>query len=138
MSPSQCIASSSPPPSVAAWIAELLVDSMPRAIGPLALVACVYVATAVLTELISNNAAAALMFPIAAETAAAAGLELLPFALLVMMAASASFATPIGYQTNLMVWTPGGYRFGDYLRLGIPLQLIAAGVTILLVTWCWL
>jgi len=123
---------------VAAWIAELLVDSMPRAIGPLALVACVYVATAVLTELISNNAAAALMFPIAAETAAAAGLELLPFALLVMMAASASFATPIGYQTNLMVWTPGGYRFGDYLRLGIPLQLIAAGVTILLVTWCWL
>ncbi len=98
--------------------------------GPVATLAGIYVATALLTELITNNAAAALMFPLAAAAADAAHVPLLPVALVVMMAASASFATPIGYQTNLMVYGPGGYRFGDFLRFGIPLQMLLAVITI--------
>lgn len=98
--------------------------------GPLATLAGIYVATAILTELITNNAAAALMFPLAAAAAESAGLALAPVALVVMMAASASFSTPIGYQTNLMVYGPGGYRFGDFLRFGLPLQLLLGSVTL--------
>ncbi len=99
-------------------------------LGDVATLAGIYVATALLTELVTNNAAAALMFPLAAAAASEAGLPLAPVALVVMMAASASFSTPIGYQTNLMVYGPGGYRFGDFLRFGIPLQVLLAIVTI--------
>lgn len=84
----------------------------------------VYGITGLLTELITNNAAAALMFPIALSLSQTLGVDMLPFAIAVMMAASASFSTPIGYQTNLMVYGPGGYKFSDYLRIGIPLNLI--------------
>ncbi len=107
-------------------------------LGSLGVLAAVYVATTVLTELITNNAAAALMFPFAVATAEAAGLPVKPFLLVLMMAASASFATPIGYQTNLMAYGPGGYRFGDFLRFGIPLQLTLATVTVLNAWWLWL
>lgn len=106
--------------------------------GPLATLGAIYVATALLTEFITNNAAAALMFPLAAATAETAGLPLVPVALIVMMAASASFSTPIGYQTNLMVYGPGGYRFGDFLRFGIPLQLLLAAVTLSIASFRWL
>jgi di/tricarboxylate transporter len=84
----------------------------------------VYFATTMFTEMLTNNAAAVLMVPIA--LAAAAGLEVsvLPFVLCIMIGASASFATPIGYQTNLMVYGPGGYRFSDYLRFGLPLNAL--------------
>lgn len=83
----------------------------------------VVLATVLLTEFISNNAAAALMFPIAMATARGAGADPRTFAIAVAVAASLSFLTPIGYQTNTMVYGPGGYRFGDYWRLGLPLTL---------------
>jgi len=91
----------------------------------------VTVATVVLTEFVSNNAAAALMFPVAIATATQVGAEPRDFALAVALAASCSFVTPIGYQTNTMVYGAGGYRFADYGRLGAPLTLVAV-VTIVL------
>ena len=90
----------------------------------------VYLVTLVVTELITNNAAAALMFPFALATAQQLGVSYLPFVISVMMAASAGFATPIGYQTNLMVYGPGGYRFSDYLKVGVPLDFLIGVVTI--------
>ena len=80
-----------------------------------------YVATAIVTELVTNNAAAALMFPVGMAMAAAMDASVVPFAITIMMAASCSFITPIGYQTNLMVYGPGGYRFFDFTRVGLPL-----------------
>jgi di/tricarboxylate transporter len=91
----------------------------------------VVLSTVVLTEFISNNAAAALLFPIAMASAQEVGADPRTFAIAVAVAASLSFLTPIGYQTNTMVYGPGGYRFGDYWRLGMPLTL-AAIVTIVL------
>jgi di/tricarboxylate transporter len=83
----------------------------------------IVLATVVMTEFISNNAAAALMFPIAMATAVEVGADPRGFAIAVAVSASNSFLTPIGYQTNTMVYGPGGYRFGDYLRLGLPVTL---------------
>ncbi len=94
--------------------------------------ALVYAVTLVVTELITNNAAAALMFPLAMSTAQRLGASYYPFIIAVMMAASAGFATPIGYQTNLMVYGPGGYRFSDYLKIGVPLDILVGIVTVLL------
>ncbi len=108
-------------------------------LGNVGILLAVYVATTVLTELVTNNSAAALMFPIAMATADAAHVaDIKPFCYVVMMAASASFSTPIGYATNLMVFGPGGYRFGDFLRFGVPLQLLLAGVTVAVVYVRWL
>ncbi len=92
--------------------------------NPLATLAMIYLATMLLTEIVTNNAAAVLMFSIAAAAAEKLGVDLKPYAMAIMMAASASFSSPIGYQTNLMVMTPGGYRFTDYLRVGIPINLL--------------
>lgn len=97
----------------------------------------VYLVTMLFTELITNNAAAVLMFPIALSTAQTLEAAFMPFAVAIMMAASASFSTPIGYQTNLMVYGPGGYRFSDYFRVGIPLNLLMAGITIGLAPLVW-
>jgi len=87
----------------------------------------VVLATAVLTELVTNNAAAVVMFPIALAVAGPAGVDPRTMAIAVGVAASASFVTPIGYQTNTMVYGPGGYRFGDYVRVGLPVSLAALG-----------
>lgn len=99
--------------------------------GAIGALAAVYAATSLFTELITNNAAAALMFPIALATADRVEVAPLPFLVAVAMAASASFATPIGYQTNLIVQGAGGYRFRDFLRVGLPLNVLAlvTGVT---------
>jgi di/tricarboxylate transporter len=78
-----------------------------------------------------------LVFPIAQATAQRLGVDFTPFVMAIMMAASASFSTPIGYQTNLMVMGPGGYRFTDYFRIGIPLNLLMWGLTTLLVPLIW-
>ncbi len=104
---------------------------------PLTLLMGVYFATSLLTNFITNNAAAVLMFPITLATADGAGISFLPFAIVIMLAASASFATPIGYQTNLMVYGPGGYLFRDYLRIGLPLTVIIGAVAVLLVPIVW-
>lgn len=97
----------------------------------------IYLLTTLFTELITNNAAAVLMFPIAQAVAASLGVSMLPFAIAVMFAASASFLTPLGYQTNLMVQGPGGYRFTDYLRWGLPLSLTVAVVTLAGIPLFW-
>ncbi|MGE4546038.1 MAG: SLC13 family permease [Pedobacter sp.] len=105
--------------------------------GPLGLLAAVYLVTSLLTELITNNAAAALIFPIAMAVAEKQGLNPMPFAVAIAVAASASFATPIGYQTNLMVYGPGGYKFTDFLKLGIPLNLIFMTVALIVIPRVW-
>ncbi len=92
--------------------------------SPILTLALVYFTAALFTELITNNASAALVFPIAFAASTKLGIDPKPFALCVMMAASACFSTPIGYQTNLMVMSPGGYRFSDYFRAGIPMNFI--------------
>ena len=97
----------------------------------------IYAATALFTALITNNAAAVLMFPIAYAVAGDLGVDFMPFAIAVMLAASASFATPIGYQTNLMVLGPGGYRFGDFLRAGLPLNLVTGAVAVIVIPFVW-
>ena len=90
---------------------------------PILMVWAIYLLTSVLTELVSNNAVAVVVTPIAIGLATALGIDPRPLVVAVMVAASASFATPIGYQTNMLVYGPGGYRFTDFMRVGIPLNL---------------
>ena len=99
--------------------------------------ALVFVVAALLTALATNNVAAVLTFPLAFEAARLMDVSPLPFVITLMIAASASFATPVGYQTNLMVFNVGGYRFGDFLRIGIPLTLLVGIVTVVLVPLIW-
>jgi di/tricarboxylate transporter len=105
--------------------------------NPWIALAIVYGATLITTELITNNAAAALMFPFAMSTAKGLDVNYMPFVIAVMMAASAGFATPIGYQTNLMVYGPGGYRFSDYVKIGVPLDILIGIVTVGLAPLVW-
>jgi di/tricarboxylate transporter len=99
--------------------------------------ALVFVAAALLTSLATNNVAAVLVFPIALQAANAMGVSPLPFVVALMVAASASFATPIGYQTNLMVFNVGGYRFADFMRVGLPLTVLVGLVTVAVVPLVW-
>ena len=105
--------------------------------NPMTALAAVFLLTSLFTCFITNNAAAVLVFPIAQATAASLDVSLWPFVVTLMMGASASFATPIGYQTNLMVYGPGGYRFADYMRLGVPLVLLLGVVTLWIVPRVW-
>lgn len=97
----------------------------------------IYLATVICTELITNNAAAILMFPVATSSATALGVDQMPFVIAVMIAASASFLTPFGYQTNLMVYGVGGYRLRDYIIFGLPLNLIVFILAMLLIPHHW-
>jgi len=97
----------------------------------LGVLAVFYLLTALLTNVISNNASVVLMIPVAVETAQAVGASATAFLFAVMFAASTAFMTPVGYQTNLFVYGPGGYRFTDYVRVGGPLQLLLMVVTTL-------
>lgn len=117
------------------WVAQALQGAGP--LSPWLALALVYLITTAFTEFITNNAAAVLMFPIAVAVAEQLGVSVLPFAVVVMFAASASFITPLGYQTNLMVYGPGRYRFTDYMRVGIPLNILVAAVVIGLVPLVW-
>ncbi len=99
--------------------------------------AAIFIATMICTELITNNAAAVLMFTIAVSTADKLGVDPAPFVIAVMIAASASFLTPIGYQTNTMVYGVGGYRFSDYVRFGFPLSIIVFTVSMLIIPQVW-
>jgi len=105
--------------------------------NPLIALAVIYGVTMLFTEMITNNAAAVLVFPIAMATAADLGVNPMPFVVAIMMAASASFSTPIGYQTNLMVYGPGGYRFTDYMRIGLPLNCLMWITTIVVAPIVW-
>lgn len=105
--------------------------------NPWVALALVYLITTLFTEIITNNAAAVLVFPIALSLSQQLDVNFMPFAICIMMGASASFATPIGYQTNLMVYGPGGYRFGDYFRFGSPLNLIVGVVSVTLAPLIW-
>ncbi len=106
--------------------------------GPLGALALVYVTANVLAELITNKASAVLMFPVALSVAAELGAEPKAFALAITVAAAASFLTPIGYQTNLMVMGPGGYRYTDYVRAGLPVSLTVAVIAIGMIHFVWL
>jgi di/tricarboxylate transporter len=97
----------------------------------------VFLMASLLTELVSNNAVAVVVTPVAISLAHALGVDPRPFVVAVMIAASASFATPIGYQTNTLVYAPGGYRFTDYMRLGIPLNLGVGVLSALLIPLFW-
>ena len=99
-------------------------------LSPWIALALVYATTSVLTEMVTNNAVAVLMTPIAAGLAVALGVDPRGFVVAVMFAASASFATPIGYQTNTMVYGAGGYRFTDFLRLGLPMNIVVGAVSV--------
>jgi di/tricarboxylate transporter len=105
--------------------------------GDIGLLVGVLVATVLLTELITNNAAAVLMFPIAIATALEAGLDPRPFAIAIAIAASASFLTPIGYQTNTIVYGMGGYRFADFARVGLPLTILMLAVAAVVIPIFW-
>lgn len=115
-------------------IAALLTGSVSQW-GVYALVAALYLITNVLTEVMSNNATAALLAPVAIAAAQQLGLDPMPLLVTVSIAASASFMTPVGYQTNAMVYSAGQYRFRDFTRIGTPLNLICWGVTTALVPW---
>ena len=101
------------------------------------MLAAIVLATLAVTQLITNNAAAVLVFPIGMAAANSIGADPRAFGVAIAVAASASFMTPIGYQTNAMVFGPGGYRFGDYSRLGTPLTLWALFGTVFLVALRW-
>jgi di/tricarboxylate transporter len=117
--------------------ARLIVQSS-ALLGTIGALAAIYLVTSILTELITNNAAAALTIAIAMATAKSLAVPVEAFAIAVAIAASASFMTPIGYQTNLMVLAAGGYRFSDYLRSGLLVNLIVAVITISLIKIIWL
>jgi di/tricarboxylate transporter len=117
-------------------LAEAVAGGLVSAMSPLGDIgslAAVMVATIILTELVSHNAAAALMFPIAVAAAATIGADPRPFVVAVMMGASLSFLTPLGYQTNLMVYGLGGYRFSDFSRVGVPLNVVTITLSLILI-----
>jgi len=119
----------------AQWVAGGLLGF--AALTPWLALAIVYLLTALFTEVITNNAAAVLMFPIAHAVSEQLGVNFIPFAVAVMFSASASFITPLGYQTNLMVYGPGRYQFFDYVRIGLPLSGLVALTTIALIPLAW-
>jgi di/tricarboxylate transporter len=117
---------------IANAIAPALMD-----LPPFVLVWAIYLLTSVLTELVSNNAVAVVVTPIAVGLAQTMGVDPRPLVVAVMVAASASFATPIGYQTNMLVYGPGGYKFTDFLRVGIPLNLSIGLLASAIIPFLW-
>jgi di/tricarboxylate transporter len=125
----------------AAWIAGHIVSAVqllvPAAHKGIIMLACIYLVTTVLTEILSNNAVAALMAPIAIGIGIKLGMDPRPFIIAVTFGASAAFATPIGYQTNTYVYGVGGYRFGDFLRIGLPLNALCFVVAMVVIPQVW-
>jgi di/tricarboxylate transporter len=120
--------------------ADLLADAVVQSaatLPPVGVLAVVYLVTALLTNVISNNASVVLMVPVAIEAAQQLGANAFSFVLAVTFAASTAFMTPVGYQTNLMVYGPGGYRFSDFARVGVPLQVLLAAVVTFGIAGFW-
>ena len=120
-------------------VAMIVTAVAPYMVGlsPFLMILCVYFLGLILTEFLSNNAVAVIYTPIAIELAQSLGLDPRPFVVAVMFSASVAFATPVGYQTNMMVYGPGGYRFSDYMRVGIPLNILTGLVASALIPIIW-
>ncbi|MEI7863735.1 MAG: SLC13 family permease [Chthoniobacterales bacterium] len=123
------------------YLSQHLVGGVASLVGvawkPLALLAAVYVMTVLVTEVLSNNATVVIMMPIALGIAAQLGLDPRPYAVAIILGSSAGFATPIGYQTNTFVYSAGGYRFGDFFRIGLPLNVLYFAGAMLIIPWVW-
>ena len=119
----------------AAFIAQHMVSL--GAGNPQFVLSMLYLTTSILTEMVTNNAAALILWPIAMSMAGQMDVSFVPFAFSIMMGASASFATPIGYQCNMMVYGPGGYRFSDFLKIGVPMNIIMWLVASTLIPMIW-
>jgi di/tricarboxylate transporter len=117
--------------AIASWLISFSQDI------PMLALALIFASTSLFSALATNNAAAVIMFPIALSTAQNLQINFIPFAICIMVAASASFATPIGYQTNLLVYGAGGYHFKDYLYFGIPLTILVGIITVILAQVVW-
>ena len=118
------------------WLADSVLQPL-LAYGPTVLLAATYITAAMLTEAMSNNAAAAILAPIAISLAGLMNADPRPFLVAITFAASTSFATPVGYQTNTMVYSPGGYRFTDFTRIGVPLNIVFWILATLLIPLIW-
>jgi di/tricarboxylate transporter len=105
--------------------------------GPVAVLAVVYLMTSVMTDTMSNNAAAVLLAPIAISTAEQIGVDPRPFLMAITFAASTGFSTPVGYQTNTMIYNPGGYRYTDFLRTGVPLSILFWIMSVIFIPRFW-
>ena len=121
---------------LAALIADFI-KNVSGSLGAWGALALLYIVTLLITELITNNAAAALAFPLALETAAKFGVDPMPFFIAICIAASAGFATPIGYQTNLIVQGAGNYKFTDFVKVGLPMDLIVMIISVGLIPLIW-
>jgi len=119
---------------------KLIVDAVApflKGLPPFMALAAVYFLGLVMTEFLSNNAVAVIFTPIAIELAHQLGVDPRPFVVAVMFSATLAFATPVGYQTNMMVYGPGGYRFSDFTRVGLPLNIIVMLVSCALIPLIW-
>ncbi|MCF8345892.1 MAG: SLC13 family permease [Bacteroidales bacterium] len=121
-------------------VADIIAHSainLAKNLGPIGVLAAIYIITNIFTEIITNNAAAALSFPIALSAATQLGVDPRPFFIAIAIAASSSFSTPIGYQTNLIVQSIGNYKFGDYWKIGLPLNLLAFIISMIMIPLFW-
>ena len=120
-------------------VAMIVARVQPLMVGmsPFVMILCVYLLGLVLTEFLSNNAVAVIYTPIAIQLAQSMGLDPRPFAVAVMFSATLAFSTPVGYQTNMMVYGPGGYKFSDYVKIGLPLNIIVWLVVSALIPILW-
>ena len=121
---------------LASFVAEHIVD-FAKPLGLIALLTALYIITNIFTELITNSAAAVIMYPIAIEVAEMMNVHYLGMVIAVTIAASSSFITPIGYQTNLIVYGPGGYKFTDYIKVGVPLSIITMIISVITIYFLW-